>query len=247
MLSEELPFYEKNGLLYPRVSTVLSETLRIFHPKRHSGFEWWRLHYKNAEKILETATMRGSLLHVSIRDALIDYIPGVHWQPSLQLLFDHNIFEYMHCLSPLLDEIKSENDSSTLSVEEKVFCEYGYSGSPDIRCIFRGKRTLFDWKSLRSYKEEGVRMEHKPPSKFREGMVQGCAYSLSHNIAFKRGEINFGPIEQIGIVACYDWSEPEIFFLRPETRACLTDEFIDRFAAYQELSQLTYPVREDQL
>lgn len=247
MEAEELPFYEKAGLLYPRVSTILAETLKTFHPTRHSGFEWWRLHYKNADKILETAKMRGSILHATIRDHLVEYIPGVHWQPSLQLLFDYNIFEYMHCLGPLLDEIKSENDSSTLLVEEKIFCGYGYAGAPDIRCMLRGKRTLLDWKSLRSYKEEEVRTEHKPPSKFREGMVQGCAYSLAHGIAAEKGENSLGPIEQIGIVACYDWSEPEIFFLKPETRTCLTNEFIDRFAAYQELSQLTYPIREDQL
>lgn len=244
-------FYEKDGLEYARISTILGKTMPVFHPAKTKGLAIWQDREPNHQEILEKACRRGTIIHYMAEGYLTgEYVKHSDESPSIEELTHHNIGAYMHYLEPLLKEIKESNNGncplwpglaeSNLIIEEELFCPYGFAGKPDLRLWWNQKYTVWDWKTSRSHLEEGVEKKRKPRSRYHEGFIQMSAYALAHNIAAKETG-NYPPIEQIVICSCYDWCEPTLFIEPIEKIRQFADEFIERFKIYQELEDSSFP------
>lgn len=244
-------FYEKDGMEYARISTILGKTMPIFHPSRATGLAIWQEREPMYQEILSKAQKRGSLIHYMAETALVDGdLHAEMEKPTIEDITYYNIAEYMHYLDPVLTEIKESNEGAcslwpglsngNMLIEQELFCPYGFAGKPDLRLWWNQKYTVWDWKTSRSYLEDGVQKKRKPRSRFSEGFVQMAAYALAHNIHAKEtGE--YPPIEQIIICACYDWCEPTLFVEDLDKIKIHANEFIERYKLYQELEDSSFP------
>lgn len=249
-MPDDRKFYERNGIEYARVSTILGETMPLFHPEKHRGLLWWAENEPDSAEILARGQRRGTLIHSQIEHYLLDgYQKHANQAPSLEELILHNIPAYVHYVTPLLELIKGENgpDSSwpglvesSLLVEEQLFCDHGFAGTPDNRCWFEGKYTAFDWKSARSILEKGVKKKPRSMSRYSEAKIQVGSYALGHNIETKKTD-DYPPIEQGAIIILYDWREPHLHLMPIEELKKSADEFIERFRVYQELENSVFP------
>jgi hypothetical protein len=244
-------FYERDGLEYARISTILGKTMPVFHPSKAKGLGIWQEREPNHQEILAKAQRRGTIIHYMTEGFLTEgNQKHVEDAPTIEELTHHNIAAYMHYLEPLLQDMRDSNTGScdtwpglaegNMIIEESLYCPYGFAGKPDIRLWWNQKYTVWDWKSSRSHLEEGVEKKRKPRSRFHEGFVQMSAYALAHNIHAKEtGE--YPPIEQMIICACYDWCEPTLFVEPIEKIREYANEFIERFKIYQELENSSFP------
>lgn len=243
-------FYEKNGIEYARVSTILGETMPLFHPSKHKGIAWWQQHEPDACEILARGQRRGTMMHSVIESLLLgDKREFCHDMPSVEELMAYNIPAYISYLQPLLEDIKSQNGqdtlwpallNSSLLIEQELFCGHGFAGTPDLRCWFEGKYTVWDWKSVRSHLEDGVEKKPKSISRYSEAKIQVSAYALAHNLElFANGD--YPPIEQCGICVCYDWREPFLYLMDMEEIKESVKEFIERFGVYKEIENSIFP------
>jgi len=243
-------FYEKNSLEYARVSTILGETMPLFHPDKHKGLTWWQNNEPDASEILARGQRRGTLVHAEVEMFLLgDQYVHSDEAASVEELMSYNIPAYVNYLMPLLEEIKEQNApdpeweglaKSSLIIEEPLYCSHGFAGTPDMRCWFEGKYTVWDWKSARSHLEKGVQKKPRPISRYSEAKVQIASYSLAHNIELASGG-DFPPIEQGAICICYDWCEPFLHLMPIEEIKEAANEFIERFGVYKELENSVFP------
>lgn len=244
-------FYEKDGMEYARISTILGKTMPIFHPSRATGLAIWQDREPMYQEILEKSMRRGTIIHAMAENYLMDGSKEDFGDmPSLEELTHHNIPGYMHYLEPVLKEIKEFNEGScsawpglsetNLVIEKELYCPYGFAGKPDLRLWWNRKYTIWDWKTSRSHLEDGVAKKRKSKSRFSEGFVQMSAYALAHNIE-SRENGNYPPVEQIIICSCYDWCEPTLFIEPIEKIKEYADEFIERYKFYQELEDSAFP------
>jgi len=242
-------FYEKDGLEYARISTILGETMPLFHPDKHKSLTWWQNNEPDAPEILARGQKRGTLIHAEIEMCLLgdQYVHSAE-APSVEELMSHNIPGYLNYLMPLLEEIKTQNgpdslwpglEQSSFIVEQPIYCRHGFAGTPDNRCWFEGKYTVFDWKSARSCLEKGVQKKPRPISRYSEAKVQLASYVLGHNIELAGDD--FPPIEQAAICICYDWCEPFLHLMSIEEIREGVNEFIERFGVYKELENSVFP------
>lgn len=244
-------FYQKDGLEYARISTILGKTMPIFHPDKAKGLAIWQEREPDYQDILEKSQRRGTIIHYMNEG----YLTGGHQKnkgeaPTMEELTHHNIGAYMNFLEPLLQEMKASNEGScslwpglaesNMLIEQELYCPYGFAGKPDLRLWWNQKYTVWDWKSSRSCLEPGVEQKRKPRSRFSEGFIQMSAYVLSHNIMAKETG-NYPPIEQMVICACYDWCEPTLFIEPIEKIRECANEFIERFKIYQEIEDSAFP------
>lgn len=242
-------FYEKNGLEYARVSTILGETMPLFHPDKHKGLAWWQANEPDAADILERSQRRGTLIHSEVEMFLLDGNYSNKEPVPIEEIVSHNIPAYINFLEPLLQELRSQNSvenlwpglsDSQFLIEKQLFCEHGFAGTPDLRCWFEGKYTVWDWKSARSCLEEGVKKKTRPISRYSEAKVQVSSYALAHNLELaKSGE--FPPIEQCAICICYDWCEPFLCLMQIDEIKENVNEFIERFTVYKEIENSIFP------
>ena len=243
-------FYEKDGLEYARVSTILGETMPLFHPDKHKGLSWWQDHEPDAVEILARGQRRGTLVHSEIESFLLgDEYVRQEEAASVEELLSCNIPGYVNYLLPLLKEVKAQNgpDSfwpglakSGLIIEEPLYCGYGFACTPDMRCWFEKKYTVWDWKSARSCLEEGVKKRLRPVSRYAEAKVQVSSYALAHNIELASTGY-FPPVEQVAICVCYDWCEPSLYLIQIDGIREAANEFIERFGVYKEIENSVFP------
>ena len=243
-------FYEKDGTEYARVSTILGETMPLFHPDKHRGLTWWQKNEPDAPEILARGQRRGTLVHAEVEMFLLgDQYVHSEEAPSVEELMSYNIPGYVNYLIPLLEEMKAQNgpdslwpglEQSSLMIEQPLYCRHGFAGTPDIRLWFEAKYTVWDWKSARSHLEEGVEKKPRPVSRYSEAEVQTASYALAHNIELVPSG-DFPPIEQVAICICYDWCEPFLHLVPIEKIREAADEFIERFGVYKELENSTFP------
>lgn len=243
-------FYEKDGIEYARVSTILGETMPIFHPDRYKGLAWWQEKEPDAAEILRRGQRRGTLIHSQVEMFLLDGRPAYRQeQVSLEELMLYNIPGYLNFLTPLLEEIKSQNavdtlwpglSESPLMIEKEIYCQHGFAGTPDLRCWFENKYTVWDWKSVRSHLEEGVKKKPKPISRYSEAKVQVSSYALGHNLELASTG-DYPPVEQCAICICYDWREPFLHLMPIEEIKEAANEFIERFGVYKEIENSVFP------
>ena len=241
-------FYEKDGLEYARVSTILAETMPFFDPKKCEGLARWRARCPDAAGILARGQRRGTLVHAQSEHFLLDgQVPSTWQAPSVEELVALNIPEYMRYLYPLLEEVRDQNGpdslwpgllNSSLLIEQQLFCSYGFAGTPDLRCWFEGKYTVWDYKSARSYREEGVEKKLRPISRYSEAKIQLSSYALMHNL--ERGD-DYPPVEQLAICICYDWCEPFLHLIQLEEIKKHANEFIERFGVYKDMEGSFFP------
>lgn len=242
-------FYEKESREYVSVSTVLGATSAVFDPSKAKGIEIWRSREPDWEEIIIASQRRGKIIHAEIEGTLLGIGTNGHEdEATYEEIVKYNIHEYVAYLSPLLELIGAENrDGDTLKksfrLEEELFCPHGYAGTADARFHWDGEYTIWDWKTVRSYKEfedQVKAKKKKPKSKYKEAFLQVGAYALAHNVAVQRGELDT-MITQGVICVCYDWREPELHVLdRGELKAAALG-FVERFNAYCEMEGQSFP------
>lgn len=246
-MSDDREFYEKDGLQYARISTILGETMPVFHPKKSYGLSIWQQREPDAAAILEKSVKRGKLIHSQIEGFLGADQAAASW--TVEELMFYNIPAYIHYLQPLLQNLKEQNAEDTmwpafsetpLMIEQELFCSHGFAGRPDLRCWFEGKYTVWDWKSARSIKEEGVQKKLRPMSRYAEAKIQVSAYALAHNLDLASTG-NYPPVEQCAICVCYDWCVPGLYLMSIDEIKKAAYEFIERFGFYKELKNSIFP------
>lgn len=243
-------FYQRDGLEYARISSILGETMSVFRPGKHRGLSYWQQKEPDAALILERSQKRGTIIHAEVEKFLLGDSHGKQ-SSTVEELMLYNIPGYINYLNPLLEEIKGQNTEDTLwpaflgsplMIERELFCSHGYAGTPDMRCWFEGKYTVWDWKSTRSHLEEGVQKKRRTASRYAEAKIQVSAYALAHNLDLaSTGE--YPPIEQCVICVCYDWCEPNLIVMTMEETKKAAHEFVERFGFYKELKYSTFPRR----
>jgi hypothetical protein len=240
-------FYEKDQHEYVSVSEILAKTSELFDENKLKGLEIWRSMEPDWQNIMQRAQRRGTIIHSEIELSLLgDCDKHKIDHPTMDEILEYNIHEYVTHLSPLLDQIKKENFKHGLSsplflMEEEMYCErLGHAGTPDVRLTWDHKYSVWDWKSVRSYKEEGVRKKAKSMSQYKGAMIQIGAYALGHNLEVKAGRLD-RPIEQGVICVCYDWREPHVHVLDKDELKAAAQEFIERLKAYCSLHNTHFP------
>lgn len=242
-------FYIKNAHEYVSVSSVLGETSELFDPGKAKGLEFWRRNEPDWEDVVERSQRRGKIIHAEIEgDLLGTGTTGHEDEATYEEILRYNIHEYIHYIHPLLEEIKKENTEegklkSNFQLEDVLFCPEGYAGTPDARFTWSGKYTIWDWKTVRSYKEYEDKKKGKKPkpvSKYKEAFLQLGAYALAHNIAVRAGEFDT-MITQGVICVCYDWREPQLHILDKGKLKTAVLGFIERFEAYCKIKETAFP------
>jgi hypothetical protein len=256
--------YKKDGLGYIAVGDVLGRTLQLFNPSKASSLEWWRNNEPDSAEILQRGQTRGTFIHAEVELALTGE-NKIHKddRPSYEDVVNYNIHAYMMYLAPLIQEIKKfnpcsslchedddtcsvtgglcQNKQETLLIEQELFCPYGWGGTPDLRLMWEGEYTIWDWKSVRSHKEEGVKKKEKPISYYSEAFIQLGGYALGHNILAKLFPW-MKPITQGAICICYDWREPHVHVLTKAELRKAANTFVQRYKVYQDLVGIQFPI-----
>ena len=238
-------FYTKDDFEYVSVSTVLGATVESFYPGKTKGLEIWRQTEPDWEDIMQRAQRRGTIIHSEVELSLMgDSKKHKMDHPTMDEILNHNVHEYITYLSPVLEMIKKQNSKMglidpSLLIEEELFCHLGIAGTPDLRLTWDDQYTIWDWKSVRSYKE-GVKKKAKSMSYYSEAEVQIGAYALFHNLAVKRGELD-KPVTQGVICVCYDWREPHVHVLDKQELKARAIEFLERYEAYCSLVNASFP------
>lgn len=239
-------FYEKDDHEYVSVSSVLGKTVEIFNPDRIKGLEIWRSMEPEWQEIMQASQRRGTIIHGEIEAYFgVDVFSDDRKleSPTMDEILLHNVHEYIANVLPVLDEIKQHNFSNDLShpsflMEEELFCHHGYAGTVDLRLEWDNQYTVWDWKTVRSYKESKKKTKSK--SQYKEAFVQIASYALAHNLAVKRGELD-REITQGVICVCYDWREPQLHVISKQELKAAAQEFIERFRAYCSLENTQFP------
>jgi hypothetical protein len=239
-------FYTKDDLEYVSVSSVLGRTSELFNPNKIKGLEIWRQMEPDWQEIMERAQRRGTIIHSEVELSLMgDAEKHKMEAATMDEIMNYNIHEYITYLAPVLDLIKEQNFKHGVSdpsflMEEELFCDLGYAGTADLRLTWDGQYTIWDWKTVRSYKEPNVKKKAKSMSHYKEAEVQIASYALAHNLAVKKGELD-KPITQGVICVCYDWREPHVHVLNKQELKAAAQEFIERFKVFCSLENLSLP------
>jgi hypothetical protein len=242
-------FYVKDDCEYVSVSSVLGETNAMFSPSKIKGLEFWRRNEPDWEDIVARAQRRGKIIHAEVETSLMNTTTAGHEdEASYEEILQHNIHEYIKYLSPLLELIKEENYEGEkvrddFSLEGVLFCPHGYAGTADARFRWGGKYTIWDWKTVRSYKEfedQEKAKKPKPKSKYEDAFLQIGAYALANNVLYKQGQAP-SLIKQGVICVCYDWREPQLHILDSDKLKKAALDFVRRYEAYCELMETSFP------
>lgn len=257
-------FYGKDELEYVSVSTVIGGTAEIYTLGKLKGLEIWRSKEPNWQEITERGQRRGTIIHGEV-EAFFKGGYGVHAEDhaTIEEIISYNIPEYMLNLSTLLSDLKDQNtrgrncsslcgstencsvsqsgkcNLEQMIIEEELFSDIGFAGTPDIRLWFNGKYTIWDWKSVRSYKEDGVGKKKKSVSNYGDAKVQIGAYALGHNLM--REKLKLPKIEQGVITIVYDWSEPHVHVMDKKELMEASALFVERFQTYCAITESAFP------
>lgn len=236
-------FYQKDGLEYVSFSTVIGETAEIYSRGRLIGLERWRANEPNWQEITERGQRRGTLIHSEIEAFLRgEYRKHAEDHGTLDELVNYNIHEYMLYAFEFLNKIKEQNSTQdsnheTLLIEEELFSSIGVGGTPDLMGWFEGKYTCFDYKSVRSYKEEGVKKGSKSISSYPDAQLQTACYGMLHNL----DRNDFPKVEQGVIAILYDWREPHVHVMDADEVKKNAGKFIERYRTYCAIVESVFP------
>lgn len=242
-------FYLKDEHEYVSVSTILGETSKLFDPGKEKGLQFWRRSEPDWEEILERAQRRGKIIHAEIEGSLLDTGTKGHVdEATYDEIIKYNIHEYLFYLAPILEHIKHDNSKNgtllnNFYLEGVLYCPQGFAGTADARFFWEGKYSIWDWKTVRSYKEfddQDKAKKPKPRSKYESAFLQLGAYALAHNIAVRAGEFDT-MITQGVICVSYDWRPPQLHILDGDKLRKAVFGFIERFKAYCELMETEFP------
>lgn len=247
MIHPKSGFYTENDFEYVSVSTVIGETAEIYTPGKLKGLEIWRANEPDWQEITQRGQRRGTLVHAEI-EAFFKGGYDVHAEDhaTIDEIVSYNIPEYMLQLSALLNELKQQNTltydnllSPSVLIESQLISELGTAGTPDIRLHFNEKYTVWDWKSVRSYKEEDVKKKSKSISSYGDAKIQIGAYALMHNLMTPK--TGLPKITQGVIAIVYDWREPHVHEMDKEELTKAANEFVERFQTYCALKETYFP------
>ena len=230
-------FYEKDGLEYVSVSTVLGATDELFNEQKLVGLDIWRRREEekgnDPYQILLDSQFRGTILNQEI-DL---YLGGIQVDNyDMCRAAELNVPGYVTFLQKFLEEIKASGD---YIVQPEVYCPFGWAGTPDLVFTFNGLRTILDWKSVRRDPEKEIK-ELKP--KYRNQykvneFQQLAAYAIAWNLTHPKDEW----IEQGIICPCYDWRVPNLHELDKADLKQSGEKFVERFRAYTQIENLSLP------
>lgn len=242
-------FYIHEDHEYVSVSSVIGRTSEIFDPSKAKGLDIWRSREPDWEEIIQVAQRRGKIIHAEAEGHLLGVGTAGHEdEATYEEILRYNIHEYLHYLHPLLEDIKTQNTVGDglrpdFCLEGVLICPHGYAGTADARFMWDGRYSIWDWKTVRSYKEfeDQVKAKKpKPKSKYKEAFLQIGAYALAHNIAVKQGKLDT-MVTQGVICVCYDWREPQLHILDAGELKKAALQFVERFNAYCELEECSFP------
>lgn len=239
-------FYLKDECEYVSVSSVIGRTTELFNPDKLKGLEIWRQMEPEWQDIMQNAQRRGTIIHSEAEMFFMGEAEKHKMDhATMEEIMKYNIHEYITYLSPVLEIIKSENFKHGVSkpsflMEEELFCPLGYAGTADLRLDWEGQYTIWDWKTVRSYKEPNVKKKAKSMSHYKEAVIQISSYALAHNLLMKKGELD-RQITQGVICVCYDWREPHVHVVSKQELKAGAQEFIERFKVYCSLENTTFP------
>lgn len=230
-------FYEKEGLEYVSVSTVLGATDEIFNQQKLIGLDIWR--QRETEKgndpyeILLDSQFRGTALNAEIDLMLGNLKPADYDFARARQL---NVPEYFTFLHPFLKEIK---EAGNYIVQPEVYCPMGWAGTPDLIFDYEGKRTINDWKSVRRAPDKEIKdCKPKYRNEFKVNEFQQIgAYAIGWNLTHPKSEW----IVQGLITPCYDWRVPNPHVLTLEQLMDAGRQFYERFQAYCQIENLKLP------
>lgn len=247
-------FYEKDGLEYVSVSTVLGETVDLFNPGKEIGVSRWRNNEEDWEEILADAQQRGKIIHYELETAYgIKPRDTEDW--GMDDLIRLKVPDYITQAADMIEHLSHCNNI----VEEELFSPLGYAGTPDNMCgitedvaaklqDFAPRRssqimpvnTVVDYKSVYPPKPD---QDPKPRSRsyYAEAFQQEGGYALAHNQLVKKGELLAEPVEQGLVIVLYSWRQPQIHVLTKEQIKQSALKFTERFKAYCLLQGETFP------
>ena len=137
-------FYERDDKEYVSVSSVLGRTAEPFDPNKQRGLENWRQIEPDWEDIIAKACRRGTIIHAEAEMFFFGRMEKHKLEEAtMEEIMSYNIHEYLSYLTPVLELIKEQNfngetAASSFLVEEVLFCEHGYAGTPDLRLNWEG-------------------------------------------------------------------------------------------------------------
>lgn len=242
MVHPKSGFYINDDKEYVSVSSVLGRTSELFDPNKVKGLEIWRQMEPDWQEIMQRAQRRGTIIHSEIELSFMGEADKHKMDhPTMEEILEYNVHEYMTHLAPLLDIMKEQNKKAKdMIIEEELFCDLGYAGTPDFRLWWEGQYSVWDWKTVRSYKEPNVKQKAKSMSHYKTAEIQIASYALAHNLAVKKGELD-NEITQGVICVCYDWREPHVHVLSRQELKAAAQEFIERYKAYCSLENTSFP------
>tara|TARA_B100000287_G_scaffold154283_1_gene145643 strand:- start:30 stop:719 length:690 start_codon:yes stop_codon:yes gene_type:complete len=149
----------------PSVTTILKATQS---EEDKAGIAAWkeRVGYKEAERIKNEASNRGSSMHFFIEQFLLGKF-------NLDLLDEENISKKMAI--EIIDNGLKNKLSEIWGAEATVYYPGKYAGTADCIGIYEGKETILDFKQSNKPKKEEY---------IEDYFLQIGAYSLAHNTVY---------------------------------------------------------------
>tara|TARA_B100000700_G_scaffold267060_1_gene306614 strand:- start:21 stop:710 length:690 start_codon:yes stop_codon:yes gene_type:complete len=157
--------YALDGTNLPSVTTILKATQS---EEDKAGLAAWkeRVGYKEAEKIKNEASSRGSSMHSYIEQFLLGKF-------NLDLLEEENKSKRM--ATEIIDLGLKNKLSEIWGAEATVYYPNKYAGTADCIGIYEGKETILDFKQSNKPKKEEY---------IEDYFLQIGAYSLAHNTVY---------------------------------------------------------------
>jgi hypothetical protein len=166
--------YDTPEGFYPSVTTILKATADM------SGIDAWRARVgqEEADRILEAASSRGTILHKYLEDYFIEYS-----KPSIddaRYFIKHSGLEqepeFIQQMVKSLMKHLLEYEYESIAQEFVVWdTELKLAGRCDSLGYWQGRLTLVDFKTAR---------KHKPLAYIRDYFLQATAYCKAHNSMF---------------------------------------------------------------
>ena len=158
--------YNLNGSNLPSVTTILKATQS---EEDKAGLAAWkeRVGHKEAERIKNEASNRGSSMHSYIEQFLLGKF-------NLDLLDEENRSKKMAI--EIIDKGLKNNLSEVWGAEAAVYYPGKYAGTADLVGIYQDQETIIDFKQANKPKKVDYIQDY---------FLQLGAYTLAHNVVYK--------------------------------------------------------------
>lgn len=156
--------YEFEGIRYPSVTTILSRTESDEDKKSLRNWQesFSMKGFKNAFDYSKYASTRGTILHYNILNSIQMETTGIQLDmsgiPEIPLWWSRreNLMREITYCKTLWDNLEW-NIKPPMAIESPTYHpEMKYAGTPDLRAIINGKKTLIDLKTSKKVYEKHI-------------------------------------------------------------------------------------------